>query len=131
MVGSGWYILGQECEQFEAEFAHFCGTEHCIGVANGTDAIEISLRALGLGQGARVATVANAGFYSMTAMNAVGAEPVYTDVDPVDHLMDVGQLRAAVASGGVDAIIVVHLYGLLHDMDAIMQAAAGQKGNLG
>src|SRR4051812_20995591 len=91
VVGSGWYILGEECKQFEAEFAHFCGTGHCIGVANGTDAIEISLRALGIAAGARIATVANAGFYSMTAMNAVGAEPVYIDVDPVDHLMDIGQ----------------------------------------
>lgn len=123
VVGSGWYILGEECKQFEAAFAGFCGTDHCIGVANGTEAIEISLRAMGLGAGSRVATVANAGFYSMTAMNAIGAEPVYIDVDPVDHLMDVSQLRDAVAGGGVDAIIVVHLYGLMHDMEAILEAA--------
>jgi aminotransferase EvaB len=124
VVGSGWYIMGEECKRFEAEFAAFCGAGHCIGVANGTDALELALRALEMGAGSRVATVANAGFYSMTAMGAIGAEPVFIDVDPVDHLMDLTALREAVAAGQVDAIIVTHLYGLLHDMETVMEVAA-------
>ncbi len=120
----GWYVMGHECAAFEAEFAAFCGVRRCVGVGNGTDAIEIALRALGLGRGARVATVANAGFYSSAALAAIGAEPVFVDVDPADHLMDLRDLRRLVAEGAVDAVVVTHLYGLLHDMEAVMAAAA-------
>ena len=81
VLASGWYILGRECAAFEAEFAAYCGVSHCISVANGTDALEIALRSLGIGPGDSVATVANAGGYSTTAIRAVGAEPVYIDID--------------------------------------------------
>src|SRR4051794_39672375 len=76
VLKSGWFVLGQECSKFEQEFATYCERDYCIGLANGTDALELSLRALGIGQGMRIATVANAGFYSATAIHLVGAIPV-------------------------------------------------------
>src|SRR5512137_960817 len=88
VIGSGWFILGRELEAFEAEFARYCGTEHCIGVANGTDALELALRACGVGEGGRVLTVSNAGAYSTTAIKAVGAEPAYIDVNDDTLLID-------------------------------------------
>ena len=71
VVVSGWYILGPEVEAFEDDFAAYCGTAQCIGVANGTEALEIGLRALSIGPGDEVVTVANAGMYSTTAIRAV------------------------------------------------------------
>ncbi|WP_457092917.1 DegT/DnrJ/EryC1/StrS family aminotransferase [Microvirga sp. P5_D2] len=118
---SGWYILGKECEAFEQEFAEFCGVSHCLGLANGTDAIEMGLRALGVGPGSRVVTVANAGFYTATALAAIGAEPVFVDVDRDTKLMALDQLEAVLAAGGIDAVVITHLYGLLNDMDAILK----------
>src|SRR5215211_2323511 len=88
VLESGWYILGRENEAFEEEFASFCRVKHCIGVANGTDAIELGLRALSVRDGSRVVTVANAGFYTTTALNAIGAIPIYADVDGQTQLMD-------------------------------------------
>jgi len=123
VVQSGWYVLGRENEAFEREFAAYCGTTDCIGVANGTDAIELGLRALGIGRGSRVAIVANAGFYTMTALTTLGAEPVFVDVDSESHLMDATHLAKVVAEEKPDAIVVTHLYGLLHDMERIQQVA--------
>ncbi|MFC4172889.1 DegT/DnrJ/EryC1/StrS family aminotransferase [Microvirga sp. GCM10011540] len=121
VLKSGWYILGREGEAFEHEFAHYCGAQNCISVANGTDAIELGLRALGVGQGGRVATVANAGLYTTTALNALGAEPVFVEVDRESRLMDLEHLRRVVARGDINAVVVTHLFGLLHDMEAILQ----------
>jgi dTDP-4-amino-4,6-dideoxygalactose transaminase len=66
----GWYILGPEVEAFERDFSAYCGAGHCIAVANGTDALELSLRALAIGPGHEVVTVANAGMYATTAIRA-------------------------------------------------------------
>ena len=87
VLEAGWYILGPEVEQFEAEFASYCGVAECVTTANGTDALELALRALGIGPGDRVATVANAGMYATTAILAAGGNPVYVDVDPVSMLI--------------------------------------------
>ena len=124
VLAKGWYTLGAECSAFEREFASYCGTEHCVGLANGSDALELGLRALGVGAGARVATVANAGFYTCAALTAIGAVPVFVDVVEATHLMDLDALAALVDTGAVDAIVVTHLYGLMHDMDAINRIAA-------
>src|ERR1043166_2903545 len=70
---SGWYILGAQTSEFERSFAAFCGASHCIGTGNGTDALELGLRALGVGPGSEVVTVANAGGYSATAIRCAGA----------------------------------------------------------
>src|SRR5450432_4362841 len=80
VVDSGWFVLGPELEAFESEFAAYCGIAHAIGVANGTDAIELALRALDVGAGDEVVLAANAGMYSTTALRALGAAPVYVDV---------------------------------------------------
>jgi dTDP-4-amino-4,6-dideoxygalactose transaminase len=87
VTASNWYILGQEGAAFEEEFALYVGAAQCVGVANRTDAIELALRALGVRAGSRVATAANAAFYTTTAPLAIGAEPVYVDVDRSTHLM--------------------------------------------
>ncbi|MFD8564435.1 DegT/DnrJ/EryC1/StrS family aminotransferase [Streptosporangium canum] len=120
VLRSGWYILGKDGEAFERDFAEYCGTAHCVGVANGTDAIELGLRSLGIGAGSRVATVANAGFYTTTALTAIGAEPVYVDVDRGTKLMDLAHLARIVDEGDLDGVVVTHLFGLLHDMEAVL-----------
>jgi len=95
----GWYVLGPEVEAFEQEFAAYCGTQVCVGVGNGTDALELALRALGVRPGDTVATVANAGMYSTTAIRAVGAHPVFIDVDPRTCCMCVPALAAHIGRG--------------------------------
>jgi len=120
VIQSGWYILGAEGEAFEAEFARYCGVSHCVGVGNGTDALEIALRATGIGQGNQVATVANAGFYTSTALLAIGARPVFIDVNPANHLMDVDHLEQTLQKRKISAVVVTHLYGLLHEMDHLL-----------
>ena len=112
VLAKGWYVLGEEGEAFEREFAEFSGAAHCVGVANGTDALELAFRALGIGAGSRVATVANAGCYATTALSLVGATPVFIDVAETDHLMDVELLAGAASAGGIDAVVVTHLFGL-------------------
>jgi dTDP-3-amino-2,3,6-trideoxy-4-keto-D-glucose/dTDP-3-amino-3,4,6-trideoxy-alpha-D-glucose/dTDP-2,6-dideoxy-D-kanosamine transaminase len=124
VLDAGSYVLGNECARFEREFAQYCGVEYCLGVGNGTDALELSLRALGIGQGRRVATVANAGYYSATALAMVGAQPVYVDVDPDTQLADVDALSRLIGTGKVDAAIVTHLFGLMGDIQPIKSAAA-------
>ena len=125
VVDSGWYIFGDEGVSFEREFAAYCGTRACVGVANGTDGLEFALRAVGVAPGSRVATVANAGFYTSTALLAIGAAPVFVDVEPDTHLMDLDALRS-ILSGRIDAVVVTHLYGLLHDMAHLLQITDAQ-----
>ena len=86
VIGSGRFVLGAEVEAFEDEFGQYCGSEHCIGVASGTDALELALRSLGVGPGQTVLTVANAGMYSTCAIRTVGADPAFVDVDRSDPL---------------------------------------------
>jgi dTDP-4-amino-4,6-dideoxygalactose transaminase len=119
----GSFILGEACAAFESAFAAYCGVAHCIGVANGTDALELALLALGIGPGARVATVANAGMYATSAILATGARPVYIDVDPATLLMAPARLAEA---GAFDAVIATHLYGQMADMPALLAAAGGR-----
>ena len=116
VLGSGWYILGPKVNEFETAFARYCGAPHCVSLANGTDALELALRALGIGAGAFVATVANAGMYSTTAIIAAGATPAFVDIDTDSMLMDVDQLERLLATQRVDAVIATHLYGAMVDM---------------
>jgi dTDP-3-amino-2,3,6-trideoxy-4-keto-D-glucose/dTDP-3-amino-3,4,6-trideoxy-alpha-D-glucose/dTDP-2,6-dideoxy-D-kanosamine transaminase len=122
VLDSGWYILGAQGAEFEAAFAAYCGTAQCVGVANGTDALELALRALGVAPGDQVATVANAGGYSTTAIRAAGAEPLFIDVDRASMLMDLTSLHAAVSSR-TKAIVATHLYGRMADMPQLMAIA--------
>ncbi len=123
VLGGGWYILGPRVQEFEARFAAYCGADHCIGVGNGTDALELALRAVGAGAGDRVATAANAGGYGTAAILAIGAQPVYVEVDPATMLMDARALAAAAPRPR--AVIVTHLYGRMADMPALLEAAGG------
>lgn len=122
VVSRGWYILGPEVEAFEAEFARYCGVAHCAGVGNGTDALELALRAVGIGPAAEVATVANAGMYSTTAILRLGARPVYVDVDARSMTMSPASLRAAL-SPETAAVIVTHLYGQMAEMEELREIA--------
>jgi dTDP-4-amino-4,6-dideoxygalactose transaminase len=126
VVAGGWYVLGPNVSAFEAEFARFCGARHGIGVANGTDALELALRALGCGPGREVITVANAGMYATAAILAVGARPVFADIDPATMTMAPEALAARIGPGTA-TVIVTHLYGRLADMGGIM-AVMGERG---
>lgn len=123
VITSGYYMLGPNVRAFEEEFAAYCGVSNCVGVANGTEALELGLRSIGITQGKRVALVANAAMYGTTAVLACGAEPIFIDIDPATHTLDPRSLEAVLAAGRVDAVIVTHLYGRLADMEAIMALA--------
>ncbi len=116
------YLSGPELDRFEAAFAEYCGVGYCIGVANGTDALEIALRALNVVPGDRVAVVANAGFYGSTAVRAIGAVPVYVDIDPATLQMSPAALSEVLRLRPT-AVIATHLYGLLSDIEAIVAVA--------
>ena len=116
VIGSGWFVHGPECKAFEAEFADYIGAKHMIGVASGTDALEIALRAVITQKGGKVATVANAGFDTATAAFAAGFEPVYVDIDPSTRLMSASDLKRVIEAHDISAVVVTHLYGLCADM---------------
>lgn len=120
VIASGYYVLGPNVKAFEKEFARWCGTTDCVSVANGTEALELGLRSLGVGPDSVVAVVANAAMYGTTAVLACGAEPVFVDIDPVSATMDPAALKAVLAERRIDVVILTHLYGRLADMDAFM-----------
>ncbi len=110
VMASGWYILGPEVRAFEEEFAAFCGVSHAVGVASGTDALQLALVALGVGPGDEVITVANAGVPGTVAILQAGAQPVFVDVDERSYNLDAAALAAAITPR-TRAIMPVHLYG--------------------
>jgi dTDP-4-amino-4,6-dideoxygalactose transaminase len=118
----GDFILGAAVERFEAEFAAYIGTKHAIGVASGLDAIELALRAAGIGPGDEVITVANTFIATVLAILAVGARPVLVDADPERYTIDPAGLSAAITSR-TRAIVPVHLFGQPVDVDAVLTAA--------
>jgi dTDP-4-amino-4,6-dideoxygalactose transaminase len=126
VLNSGWYVLGQEVEFFEREFAAYVGVGYAIGVGNGTDALELSLRACGVGPGDLVFTVSHTAVATVAAIELVGAKPVLVDIDPVTFTMDPNSLEAALANkpaGKPKAVIPVHLYGQPVDMPTIIEIA--------
>ena len=126
VLSSGRLILGDQVSAFEREFAAYLGVGHCIGVGNGTDALEIALRALGVGPGDEVLTVANAGMYAACAAVCVGARPVFVDIEPERMTMDPASLAEIRAhSPRAKAVVVTHLYGRMADMPMIEKAAGG------
>ncbi len=110
VLKSGFLILGKEVAAFEAEFAAYTGATYCIGVANGTDAIELALRSVGIGAGDLVATVANAGMYTTTAIQACAGQPFFIDVDKQNLMTTEDEVRRAITAG-VKAVVITHLYG--------------------
>lgn len=127
VLASNWYVLGKEVAAFEHDFAAYCGVDHSIGLANGTDALELALRAVGVGPGRQVLLAANAGFYGSTAVNLVGARPLYVDVSASSLTLDPQCVATALQQYQPQAIIVTHLYGQLADMEKI-SALARQHG---
>lgn len=122
VLASGWFILGAEVAAFEQEFAAYCGTPHCVGVASGADALYLALAALNVGPGDEVVTVANACMYEVAAILQAGARPILVDVDPVTQNMSPAAFEAAITPH-TRAVIPVHLYGRLADMPAIVAIA--------
>lgn len=122
VLRSGWYVLGPENERLEAALADYFGVVSCVCVGNGTDALQIALSALGVGPASTVVTAANAGGYTTTATRALGAVPVYVDVDADSHLLTAETLESAVVDlpAPPAAVVVTHLYGRSADMTSIM-----------
>jgi dTDP-4-amino-4,6-dideoxygalactose transaminase len=122
LLGSSAFILGVEVEQFEAEFADYCQTDHCVGVSSGTAALTLMLRAYGIGPGDEVIIPAHTFIASALAVAHVGATPVLCDVRDGNGLIDPDAARAAITSSTV-AILAVHLYGQACEMDALHEVA--------
>jgi dTDP-4-amino-4,6-dideoxygalactose transaminase len=122
VIDSGWYVLGGEVDAFEKEFSSYCMVENCITVANGTEALELALRALEIAQNDEVVCVANAGAYSMTAILAIGAKPLFVDIDAKSLLLSIEHLQILVRQKP-KAIIVTHLYGQVVSMDDVLSLA--------
>jgi len=126
VLESGWYILGNEVASFEQEFAAYVGVRHAIGVGNGTDALELALRACDVGPGDLVFTVSHTAVATVAAIELTGATPVLVDIDPVTYTMAPDSLERALAhppTGKPKAVIPVHLYGQPADMPAILDLA--------
>lgn len=123
IMRSGAFVGGAGVAQFEQNFSTFCGVEHCVGVANGTDALELAMRAAGVAVGDLVALPANTFIATAEAVVRIGAQPVLVDCDPDYHLMDPGALESVLHNFRPKAIVPVHLYGQLAPMEEIMQLA--------
>lgn len=120
---SGWYIMGQQLTAFEEAYARYSQVSQCIGVANGLDALTLSLRALGVGPGHEVIVPANTYVASWLAVSAVGATPVPADADIHTYNIDIQQIESVITPQ-TRAIMPVHLYGSPCNMPAIMAIAA-------
>jgi len=118
----GWFVLGDEGRAFEAEWAAYCGVQYAIGVGNGTDAIQLALRAAGVGPGDEVVLPALTATFSALAVSMAGATPVFADVDPERYTLDPAAFEAAITPRTA-AVIPVHLYGCPADMAAILPIA--------
>jgi dTDP-4-amino-4,6-dideoxygalactose transaminase len=121
---SGAFTFGEELEAFEAEFAAYCGTEHCVGVSDGTDALRLALLAMGAGRGREVVTVPHTFIATVEAIAATGAKPVFVDIDPSTRCMDPERLAEAITPRTA-AVVPVHLYGRPAPMNEILAAANG------
>ena len=124
VLDSGWYILGQEGRAFEAEFAAWLGAGTAIGCGNGTDAIALALRGLGIGPGCTVVTVSHTAVATVAAIESTGATPLLLDIEPDHYTMDPSELAAVLANPPpglppIRAVVPVHLYGQVADVDVI------------
>jgi dTDP-4-amino-4,6-dideoxygalactose transaminase len=118
LLAGGRYIGGPPLEAFEIAFRTYCGAAECVGVANGTDAIELALRALDVRSGHEVITVPNAGGYTTTACIAIGARPIYVDVEAETGQMDLSQLTQKLTAA-TRVVVATHLFGYANDVAAL------------
>src|SRR6185503_16783686 len=122
VMDSGWYILGAEVSAFEKEFAEYCGTKHCVGVANGLEALQLILRAYEIGAGDEVIVPANTYIATWLAVSNSGATVVPVEPDERTFNLDPRRIETAITSK-TRAILPVHLYGQPAEMDAINEVA--------
>ena len=122
VIQSGWFVNGEAVTAFESEWAKFLGTEWCIGVNSGLDALELSLRAAGIGKGDEVIVPSNTYIATALAATQVGAKPVFVEPVASTHLIDTGRIEEAITPL-TKAIIPVHLYGQAVDMQTVMAIA--------
>ena len=127
VLQTGHFVLGEEVERFESDFARFIGVRHAIGVGTGLAAIELALAAHGIGPGDEVITAANTFIATVLAISAVGARPVLVDIDPLTYTLDPSAVDAAITSR-TRAVVPVHLYGHPVDLDGI--SAVAKRNNL-
>lgn len=123
VIDSGWFILGEEVAAFEAEFAAKVGATHAVGVASGTDAIQLALMAAGVTAGDEVITSAFTAVPTVTAIERTGARPVFADIDPSTFTLDPACVEPVITSR-TRAILPVHLYGHPADLDPLLELAA-------
>lgn len=122
VLDSGWFIQGKQLEAFEAEYAAYCGSQYCVGVGNGMDALHLILRAYGIGEGDEVIVPSNTYIACWLAVSYAGATPVAVEPDLATYNIDPAKIAAAITPK-TKAIMVVHLYGQLADMDPIIAIA--------
>ena len=122
MLDSGWYLLGKEIEQFEVDFAAYCGVTHCIGCANGLDALKLIIKAYGFGPGDEIIVPANTYIASILAISDNGCTPVLVEPKWETRLIDEDLIEAAITSR-TKAILVVHLYGRAMNMTKVWAIA--------
>lgn len=122
VLTSGWFILGQQVKQFENDFANYCGTNHCIGVANGLDALILSLRAFNFRPGGEVIVPSNTYIATILSILNCGLKPVLVEPDISTYNIDSKRIEESITKNTV-AIMVVHLYGKCCEMDAICSIA--------
>jgi dTDP-4-amino-4,6-dideoxygalactose transaminase len=122
VLESGWYIFGAEVDAFEAEYASYCDADHCIGVANGLDALHLALRAMGVAAGDEVIVPSNTYIATWLAVSQCGATPIPVEPDPGTYNMDPGKIEGAITSR-TKVILPVHLYGQPADMHVVLRIA--------
>jgi len=122
VLGRSWYIEGEEDKAFEQAFAEYCGTDYAVGVGNGLDALYLALKALGIGHGDEVIVPSNTYIATALAVTYTGARPVFVEPDIRTYLLDPARLESAVTER-TKAVMPVHLYGQVCDMDPIMEFA--------
>ncbi|MCX7904011.1 MAG: DegT/DnrJ/EryC1/StrS family aminotransferase [Caloramator sp.] len=121
-IESGHYILGPQVKKLEEDIANYCGVKHGIGVANGTDALLLTLKAFGIGEGDEVITSPFTFFASAETISQAGAKPVFVDIDPDTYCIDADKIEDKITER-TKAIIPVHIFGQMVDMDRIMDIA--------
>ena len=122
VLEKGNFILGEEVERFEEEFAHYVGAKYAVGVGSGTEALHLCLLSLGVGRGDEVITVPNTAVPTVSAISLTGAKPVFVDIDSETYTLNTVQLDAAITPR-TKAIVPVHLYGNAVDMEPLMETA--------
>ena len=122
VMDSGWYLLGNELEEFEAQFATYCGTKYCIGVGNGLDALHLILKGYGIGAGDEVIVPSNTYIATWLAVSYAGASPVPVEPNPETFNIEAEAVEAAVTSM-TKAVMPVHLYGQPANMEGVVRVA--------